>query len=462
MRCLLIALVCAVLLMPLPGVQALELPLMDELSGDYERGETLRLDVSAELEEYKALSAGSLPALADWLKDLSLQLDFSKSAYAMRLERAGETLLSLSEGEHEGGRLLVIEPTGTGFSISQGEPLAALLDEEPFDISPLLDLPIAALLADVPPDLVSLLKPYETAVKRSTTVKNAGVSPRRLDYQLSAQEWNALWPDLCEELLRQLDWVPLSLRETLEGLRFEQAVSLKRLLNGQDEVMGWQLNTTVKLASGQLRKLSFISGFAPGGGWYINLKTPATSGNDRLNLAVSTALEAQSLKTDVSLESRLGTERYSLKGALDLKWIEDRLSGRMWAQEKRGSEAATRLTIEPDFLLQSGVAQGKVSITAQRGDKPYLALALKASLGHGEVPELPDPSLLYELDSALPAAQVALVQGLLPTVRSMLMDFPEDVRLLLLHDMGRTARTQGETVSAFSQMLDFVVTEDAF
>ena len=59
-------------------------------------------------------------------------------------------------------------------------------------------------------------------------------------------------------------------------------------------------------------------------------------------------------------------------------------------------------------------------------------------------------------------AALELSQALLPLVKKVLMDFPEPARLLLLHDMGRTLRTEGEAVPAAERIPEFLVTEDAF
>ena len=97
------------LLLPVLEVSAFEPRGFNELSAAYQQGDDLSLTLSAELSEWKELSAGSLPAFADWLKDASLRMDFSKAGHALRIDRLEEELLSLSETAREGKRLLTLE-----------------------------------------------------------------------------------------------------------------------------------------------------------------------------------------------------------------------------------------------------------------------------------------------------------------------------------------------------------------
>ena len=90
------------LLLPVFEGLALKPRGFNELSAAYEQGDDLSLTLTAELGEWKELSAGSLPAFAEWLKDASLRMVFSKAGHALRIDRLGEELLSLSETAREG------------------------------------------------------------------------------------------------------------------------------------------------------------------------------------------------------------------------------------------------------------------------------------------------------------------------------------------------------------------------
>ena len=453
------------LLLPVFEVLALEPRGFNELSAAYEQGDDLSLTLTAELGEWKELSAGSLPAFAEWLKDASMRVFFSKAGYALRVNRLGEELLSLSEAEREGKRLLTLEDLG--FEGSGGEDiLSLLLGEEGPDFGWLLQLPDASVLRDLPDEALASLAPYAREVKRSAAVKNVGTSPRRLEYKLEPQEWNAIWPALKQELDFVLRGLPMNVRDTLESLRFEKPVTVKRLLDQQGGPMGWQMASAVLLPSGVSRKLSFSGGYADNKGLYLSIKAPAERGKDDLILSLSAAFDEGDVNADLSLVSRMGEERYSLKGSARLQLADtdsgERVSGQLWAEERRGSESALRLTLEPDLVFEGGSARGKVRVLSERAGKTRLDVALNAFMGKGDASPAAALARIYDLGTELPQARAALTQALLPLVRSVLMDFPEPARLLLLHDMGRTARTEGEAVPAGVRTPEFLVTEDAF
>ena len=453
------------LLLPVFEVLALEPRGFNELSAAYEQGDDLSLALSAELGEWKELSAGSLPAFAEWLKDASMRVVFSKAGYALRVNRLGEEILSLSEAAREGKRLLTLEDLG--FEGSGGEDiLSLLLGEEGPDFGWLLQLPDASVLRDLPDEALALLAPYVREVKRSAVVKNVGTSPRRLEYKLEPQEWNAIWPALKKELAYVLRGLPMNVRDTLESLRFEKPVTVKRLLDQQGEPMAWQMASAVLLHSGVSRKLSFSGGYAGNKGLYLSIKAPAVRGKDDLILSLSAAFDEGDVNADLSLVSRMGEERYSLKGSARLQLAVtdsgERVYGGLWAEERRGSESALRLTLEPDLVFEGGSARGKVRVLSERAGKTRLDVALNAFMGKGDASPTATLARIYDLGTELPQARAALTQALLPLVRSVMMDFPEPARLLLLHDMGRTARTEGEAVPAAERTPEFLVTEDAF
>ena len=439
------------LFLPVLEVSAFEPRGYRELSAAYQQGGNLGLTLTAELSEWKELSAGSLPAFADWLRDASLRMDFSKSGYALRIDRQGEELLSIAEEESKGKRLLTLE--GLGFEDpGEKDPFSLLLGEDGPDFGWLLQLPDASVLRDLPDEAIRLLAPYAKEVKRSAAVKNVGASPRRLEYKLEPEEWNAIWPAVKKALAASLPILPQNARETLEILRFEKPVTVKRLLDQQGDPMGWQMASTVLLPSGVSRKLSFAGGCADNKGLYLNIKAPAAKGKDDLNLSLSAAFNERDVNVDFSLVSRLGDERYSLKGAARLQLADtdsgERFYGRLWAEEKRGSESALRLTLEPDLVFEGGGARGKVRVLSERSGKTRLDVVLNAVMEKGDATLPAAPDRIYDLRAELPQAQEALSQALLPLVKRVLMDFPEPARLLLLHDMGRTLRTEGEAVPA--------------
>lgn len=466
MRCKRLAAFVLAMLLPLTGARAFQPRALSGLTSAYEQGQPIRLELSGEPGEWKELSKGSLTALAEWLKDVLLEIDISASAYAARLFRQGEELFSLREGEHEGRRLLTMGHAGPGFLAAEGDdPLSLLLGEDPDRIVRMLRLLDFTWLQDFSDGALPLLEPYGKEVRRSTTLKNVGTSPQRLEYSLTPEVWDTIWPHLKEALPQIPENLSPELKEALDGLSFDSPVTVRRLQDKQGSSLGWQMNATVTLSSGVSRRVNLTGSRAEGKGLYLSLKAPATCGKDDLSFALSVAEDEQHLNADWSFVSRLGTERYNLKGSVKLKLSDspagERLSGRLWSEEKRGSDSARRLTLEPDLNFNGTQAQGSIRLLEQRAGKPWLDLNLSLSASAGEVPELSVPQTVYELETDLLSARDALGQSLLPVLRRIMMGLPEDQRLLLLHDMGRTARTEGETVPLLDETPEFIVTEDA-
>lgn len=454
------------LLLPFTGARAFSPAGYRELTSAYEKGQALRLDLTGELRQWNALSGGSLSALSGWLRDTRLRLLFSKSADWVELIRGSETLLSLSAGERNGKKLLAVDQGGPVFETAgAADPLSVLAQGEAPDFSWLLKLPDPALLRDLPPDAAALLVPFEKEVKRNASVRNVGASPRRLEYTLDAESWQAVWPKLRQSLTESLIGLPLDVEGILPGLRFEKPVTIKRLLDRQGGPLGWQMGTTVLLPSGVSRKVSLSCGYGEGKGLHLSLKAPARRGSDELTLALSMAFDSASLNLDLALTSRLDGARRRVKGsaALSLAQGEDaeRLSGKAWLEVKEGKEPARRLSLAPDLVYRQGRLEGSVSLLSEKGGKPGLDLTLRGGLEKAEAPNLPETTGAYDPDADPEAARAVLAAALLPKVQGVLMSFPKDVRLLLLHDMGRTARTEGDAVPAGERAPEYVVAEDA-
>lgn len=467
MRGVRLAVLLLALVLPVGDAVAFDIQGLSDLSNVYAQDEGIRFSLAAELREWKALSADSVPAVAGWLADAVLQLDFSKTSYALRLERLGRELFSMVGGASDEQSLLVLGKEGIGFTSSpQDDPLLLLLGEDKPDLRWFFNPSGPERLRDLPEAVKASLEPYAKEVRRKATVKNVGVSPLRYEYRLAEEEWGSIWPVLKEALVLSLEGLPVNAQETFDSLRFDKQVLIKRLIDSGGESLGWELSADVVLPSGQVRELSYASGYAPGKGLSLKLKAPATRGKDDLSLSFSATLDEQTLNADFFLASRLDAERCSLKGSAKLKLSNEeggqRLSGRLWAENKRGSEDTRRLTLEPDFRFDGRQARGTMRVLQERGGKARLDLMLNAALAPSVKVELPAFTRAYDLQADLLAAQAEFSGSLLPLIKEFLMDFPEPARLLLLHDMGRTTRTQGETVPAGDQAPQYLVTEDAF
>lgn len=456
------------LLCPLQGALAFEPEEWVALRKDDQAGQAFRLEARAELRAWSALSPGSLSAVSAWLTDADLSLSFSGEGWQAELRRAGGVLLSAAEGRQGDRRVLALPEGNVAFETSgEGDPLWLLTGREAPALGWLEGLPPQETLRDLPEDVKALIAPYGKAVKRRTSLKNVGTSTQRTEHQLDAESFAAVWPALREWLEDRLSGLPIDASGLLSGLSFEKKVTLSLLRDRADEPLGWLMSATVRLPSGSVRKLSLLCASAPGKGLFLSLKAPAARGTDDLSLSVSAAFDRETLNADLAWLSRLNGEKHSLKGSVSLSLSGEgeagRMKGRLRLEEKRGSQPAETLTLSPDLIRQGQSVSGSVQVQRERAGKPALDLTLRGELGPGEAPELPAAARIYDADAAPEAARAALEEALLPRVRALLMSFPEETRRLLLHDMGRTARTQGDTLPPAAQAPApvYIVTEDA-
>lgn len=442
-------------------------PGMDEFNSAYQKGETLSLGIKAQLKSWKALSKDSLPAVSELLQDAKMHLDFSKQSESLRLEHLGKTIFSLQQFEHQDRSALYFPLSGLGFEsasgagpadllLGDGEAVNLLLSAFQIDMHSLADLPQTAAL---------LMDPYGEMQQRRTDIKLVGTSKNLVQYKLTADQWQMLWPYVMENLNSLLPAELPQVRDELELLRFEKPVTVKRYLDDAGAAMGWGVSANVLFSQGDERKLSLTLGHRAEEAFSLNLKAPAVRGENNLQLDLSYALETKGLNAQLRYENRLEGQNYLLKGEAafknDLTESTEHLRGTLWLEEKQGSERASRLTLKPDLHLSGGRAEGTLQALHEKGGKPELDVNFSLSFAKGSSIEMVQPDKIYFLDTELELAKAAISGAMLPLLRDILFLVPLPQRKLLLHDMGRTLRTQGELLPVIIERIpDYLVIED--
>ncbi|NLA53796.1 MAG: hypothetical protein GX858_05515 [Clostridiales bacterium] len=442
-------------------------PAMDEFNSAYQKGESLSLDVKAQLKSWKALSKDSLPAVSELLQDANMHLDFSKQSENLRLDHLGKTIFSLQQFKNQEKSGLYLPLSGLGFeSVSGADPVDLLPGK-----SEAVNLLLSALqidlhsFADLPQTAVLLMAPYGEMQQRRTDIKLVGTSKNLMQYKLTADQWQILWPYVLEKLNSLLPAELPQVRDALELLRFEKPVTVKRYLDDAGAAMGWGVNANVLFSQGDERKLSLTLGHRAEEAFSLTLKAPAARGKNNLQLDLSYAIETKGPNALLRYETRLGSQNYLLKGEAafknDLTESTEHLRGTLWMEEKQGSEKASRLTLKPDLHLSGGRAEGTLQALHERGGKPELDVNFSLALFKGGLIEMVRPDKIYFLDTEPELAKAAISGVMLPLLRDILFLVPLPQRKLLLHDMGRTLRTQGELLPAIiERMPDYLVIED--
>ena len=442
-------------------------PTMDALDSAYQNGETLSLDINAQLKSWKALSKDSLPAMNELLQDAKLHLDLSKKGENLRLKHFGKTIFSLQQFESQGRSGLYFPLADLGFETFEGaEPLEMLLGKS--DAVNLLQLAWQIDLSsftDLPETAVILLAPYGETQQRKTSIKSVGISKNMTQYKLTADQWQTLWPSVMEDLNRLLPGELQEVRDALERLRFEKPVTIKRYLDDSGAAMGWGINANVLFSGGDERKISLTLGYLHEEAFSLSLKAPAVRGKNNLTLDLSFVLKEQSLNAQLRYETRLEGKNYLLKGDAaiknDLVDGAEQLRGTLWLEEKPAGEKVSRLTLKPDLRMRGSEAEGTLHVLRERGGKPELDVIFSLVFFAGMPIEMARPDTIYLLDTDFEPAKAALSGAMLPMIRDILLTVPLPQRKLLLHDMGRTLRTQGELLPAIIEKTpDYLVIED--
>ena len=419
---MLLLLVC---LLVFPQALAAFSPGLYSLETAWQSGQALVADFKAELIEMRDMLPASLTALQSSLRDAQLRIG---------LQRQGDDEAWTMAFSHQQAPLLQLK----GHQI--GGP----------DALPLL-MPSEALTGELN-KLFALLSPYEQHSRISQSIRNVGTGRQRLEYKLSQEQWNALWPTmqpgLTEALTKQLSGHPAwaeSIGSYLKAMRFESTGTLRRILDQEGEPLGLQLTATVSKAGEDVRRLSLLMGYRADTGLHLSLKAPAQKGRNQLTLELS-------LKQGVKGKRRSldGTGSYVYRHGQDS--AQYRLTVKLQSEDGEGGGQRQSWELKPALVFQRGEAAGDLLITAMQGQRTQLRLKLMLALAPVEgLPAYSQGDALH-LDAADPASLAAAGQALqgslLPRLEELLRSLPEAQRRGLWHDIGREGRTIGESVPA--------------
>lgn len=444
------------------SAQATLSPGLDRLQTRYQAGDPIALQVQAEVSIAQDLSPLTLDTLKDLLPRtrLSLQLSQPHSAQAA-LSVDEQPLLHYLYAQDENTAWTTL--AGRAYTAPAGQdPLAGLLD----GALPFTSLPVEGLqdlLAGHMPTLWQLLSPYADTQRQSRTIKNVGTAALQIRHDMTAEQWTALWPQAKDTLLDAAAKEGLTrtaLDSVLQDLQFEGAISVRQYTDRDGNPMGWQFSGTVTKQGLTPRKVVLHTGYGQAKGLYISLRAPAVQGADDLQVQVSlrhTQGDARrGLEGDAVWRWRIEKERDSGKARLSLtsrdtdagETIKGTLSVDIPAQ---GSRPRRITQLKPDLLWADDTLSGTAMLTQREAGRDALEMLLTLRLAADSTP-LPVPPAQAVNPAALnpdqlAAEKAALETALLAPLKDLLFSLPEDRRLALIHDMGRTARTQGESVA---------------
>lgn len=113
------------------------------------------------------------------------------------------------------------------------------------------------------------------------------------------------------------------------------------------------------------------------------------------------------------------------------------------------------------MMLGSGTARGTVHLLVQRAGKNELDVSFNLILAKKKEEERAEQ---VQFDPSFPepeAARNVVTDAMLPVMRNLLLTLPLPQRKLLLHDMGRTLRTEGNVLPPIHEVLsDYLVIDE--
>lgn len=442
-------------------------PGLGQMESSYDQGQAMVLDVSAALKSWNALSADSLLAVQDALKTAVLQLRAQQKdeqgAGSVSLTLDNRALFQVNESWDVGQRLMELLPQGLRYRSDPAQaPLDVLLDTQggiPWEN--LLKAAPWQTLQDALPQIYALLEPFQKTVRVSTSIRNVGTARTKIEYALTQDEWTTLWPQVAALLSGAMSpWLGQSAAQAMASLQFEDKGTLKRFVGSDGVDMGWQFTGKLSFDQDDARRVTLYGGFKADTGLYISLKLPAVKGRNDLTFSLSAKQSdhdgRRGLQADYVFTSRKGEDKLSAKGAIKLESADgpegEQINGsiRLDSLLAPSQTQRRRLTLKPDLLIKDGRLSGILVVTQEQGSMTTLALDLTALLKTGELSKPLVEAGAKDIQSMTPGAlqeeRDSFLQALLQPLKDSLLRLPDRQRAQLLHDMGRTQRTQGESV----------------
>lgn len=439
-------------------------PGLDTWGTAHEQGTSMNLKAQADLYAWPDLSPETLAAIKAWLAGRQLSLSVQGKDSLAQLMAGDKALLSLMTGQEGQTAFLALDahkgqPAARYVSGLDKPPWQALLGQDAWlpDLGAFDDA-IRKLAQAALPHLAAFEKPVKTA----TSIKNVGSGKSQLVYTLKKEEAQAFWQAASGDLLPFMDAAIAAVskkqaRELSGSLRTMQPTGtliIKRILDAEAQDIGLQITGTMEV-DGKTRKLTLFGGVADKG-LYISFKLPATRGNDTLSAQISFAWDKGNLTGDWRTALVLGKHRRNTTGSIALKSImaEDgeRVSGklsltdRVSGEEKRTAE----YVFTPDIRFTDSSLEGSLLFQEMAGKnvRRDIKLMLTGSLGAPmtKLAPLTEMDLRTATPEQIEAAAQKVKTALMPLITDDLLQLPLEIRKLILHDLGRDARTEGESV----------------
>ena len=366
------------------------------------------LDVQLTADSSDILSDGALRALNVWLKDARLSLEAGENAQRVTLYQAGDKLLEAVSD-------------GAASMLSSGEWTASI----DTDTVILEELPETALrLAGA---LGEALKSYEKSAAATAELGSVVKAKTQLSYALSAEEWAAVWPQVCEILGPQLESIALESKGTFR--RYFAADG--------SEVGAYFYAEKVRIAQDDVREVRLEYGYQAEKGLYLSFRCPNKSETRNVRISLSAKRTERTGYTSYTVSGevrrRCDGDQDTVAIEASLKHQEEALSGKATVNYTKKRDDTTEkfaLTVKPMLTMAGGTATFEVTV----GD--LTALAGEISLTNAESAEISLPTVNAELSQVHSVAALKMLKYMQRT--------EESDRMELIYYLNRPAYLTGD------------------
>ena len=413
-------------------------------------GNNMHVTITGEITDYNAFGEPTRSILSNWVSSSSLSLLFGNDSSQASLTVSGEEILKLYQAKD----IIGVHPGDTLYT-GNGKTAEQLLGAEPTWLGSVRQAaPMARAALLVLRKLPTLLDPYEKVAKDSISIKNVGRATHKLTYELTGEQWQRLWPDLialCEDAMRSENVGEKYQAQTLSFLRkvrFDEAVTFKRFTDKEKRDMGWQLTGKLSLGDEDARKITLFGGYRENSGVYLSLKLPAVRGSNNLQLVLSGSYKDDDLLLDGAFSRTQNKKTISAYLQVSVNTA-DGANGRviLSARDDEGKKSA--LTLSPKLTQEENLLHGPMSLKWTQGSKT-LDMMLSVALSPAAKPKTPHFARTVDLDQldavGLAQEKEILNRALSGMMLSIVNRVPLEAQSVLIHDIGRSERTQGASV----------------
>jgi len=381
-------------------------------------------DVRLQAEKSDILSEGALRALSGWLNGACL---------TVHTEESPQTAI------YHGDRLLLAASENL---LTDGE-IAVAYEQRDADFAL-----VPAKLTERLQALAALVPEYEKSAQATAELGNVVNAKRQLSYELSAEEWTALWPQVTDILG---EWV--------SGMKLESKGTLRRYFASDgSEIGGYFYAEKVRIAENDVRQVRLEYGFVPGKGLYLAFRCPNAkeTRNIRITMTVKNSdrdgKKTQSVSADIRRWHDGDQDVILLEGSI--KEQKGAVTGKAtldYTRKRDGKTLKQALKATHDLVKNEGAVTGEVAIEWKYDG--LKALTGKITVAPTEKAAIPMPAEAGE-EAAL---QRSLVYNLLYTMQ----EIADEDRLELIYYLNRGAYLTGDEKEVYiTYDPEFTVTEE--